>query len=68
MGQKQSALNDEKVQEMMHRLETLRARLHQALDAAGGNHLDPKVQDASSDFDAVLNAFMRTCRKRLISR
>jgi len=36
------------------------------LDAAGGNQLDPTVQQVSAEFDRVMNAYMR--RQREIGR
>lgn len=44
---------------LARRLEVLRDRLHAALDASGGDHLDPVVQRVSTEFDHVLNRLMR---------
>jgi len=48
---------------LAEKLEECRRRLHCALDAAGGNQLDPTVQQVSAEFDRVMNAYMRRQRE-----
>lgn len=44
---------------LSERVEELRKKLHEALDAAGGNQQDPAVLAASEEFDEAMNALMR---------
>lgn len=46
-------------------MESLRCRLHQLLEEAGGQHGDPEVLKAAEAFDEALNRYLRlSLRKR----
>lgn len=47
---------------LAERMEQWRRKLHCALDEAGGDQLDPRVQEISAEFDRAMNAYMRKQR------
>lgn len=48
-----------RLQQLLARLEKVRTRLEEALDAASGNHQDPTVQRIADEFDELLNEYNR---------
>lgn len=45
-------------------MERIRSKLHKALDAAGGKHLDESVQEISRQFDRVFSTYMQLMAAR----
>ena len=51
--------------ELRREMERIRLQLYAALDAAGGDHRDLRVQAVSRDFDKALSAYLRAQRRRI---
>lgn len=52
-------MGSNRLKELSRKLEQLRTKLEQALQAAKGKQQDPNVQELADEFDAVLNEYMR---------